>query len=334
MADGDAFWAQRARADAPRISPRRSAAGAPLWRLSVKSTAAARGSRRRAADRVGRRAALARRRRAQPIRRGCAPGRRSNGGHATLFRARDKSAGAFHPLPAALHGAAPAAQGDVRSRRHPQPRPALPGRSERPTCRPRSPISSATRPKATRPTRSCARCVHCGFCTATCPTYQLLGDELDGPRGRIYLIKQVLEGGDGHARRRSCTSTAASPAAAARRPARPASSTGGCSTSAGTSSSERVARSPPQRAQRWLMRARAPGAAAVRRRARRSAASLKPLLPARICGRRSPSPVRRASGRRRGTRARCWCSTAACRARWRPASTRRWRACSTASASR
>jgi glycolate oxidase iron-sulfur subunit len=39
-------------------------------------------------------------------------------------------------------------------------------------------------------------CVHCGFCTATCPTYQLFGDELDGPRGRIYLIKQVLEGAD------------------------------------------------------------------------------------------------------------------------------------------
>jgi glycolate oxidase iron-sulfur subunit len=38
------------------------------------------------------------------------------------------------------------------------------------------------------------RCVHCGFCNATCPTYQLLGDELDGPRGRIYLIKQALEG--------------------------------------------------------------------------------------------------------------------------------------------
>lgn len=37
-------------------------------------------------------------------------------------------------------------------------------------------------------------CVHCGFCTATCPTFQLLGDELEGPRGRIYLIKQVLEG--------------------------------------------------------------------------------------------------------------------------------------------
>jgi glycolate oxidase iron-sulfur subunit len=38
------------------------------------------------------------------------------------------------------------------------------------------------------------KCVHCGFCNATCPTYQLLGDELDGPRGRIYLIKQALEG--------------------------------------------------------------------------------------------------------------------------------------------
>jgi glycolate oxidase iron-sulfur subunit len=40
------------------------------------------------------------------------------------------------------------------------------------------------------------KCVHCGFCNATCPTYQLLGDELDGPRGRIYLMKQVLEGGE------------------------------------------------------------------------------------------------------------------------------------------
>jgi len=40
------------------------------------------------------------------------------------------------------------------------------------------------------------KCVHCGFCTATCPTYQLFGDELDSPRGRIYLIKQLLEGAE------------------------------------------------------------------------------------------------------------------------------------------
>jgi glycolate oxidase iron-sulfur subunit len=45
-------------------------------------------------------------------------------------------------------------------------------------------------------------CVHCGFCTATCPTYQLLGDELDGPRGRIYLMKQMLEGATVTARTR------------------------------------------------------------------------------------------------------------------------------------
>ena len=40
------------------------------------------------------------------------------------------------------------------------------------------------------------QCVHCGFCAATCPTYQLMGDELDGPRGRIYLMKQVFEGAE------------------------------------------------------------------------------------------------------------------------------------------
>lgn len=61
------------------------------------------------------------------------------------------------------------------------------------------------------------KCVHCGFCTATCPTYQLFGDELDGPRGRIYLIKGMLEGAEATAKTqlhldrcltcRSCEST-------------------------------------------------------------------------------------------------------------------------------
>jgi glycolate oxidase iron-sulfur subunit len=56
-----------------------------------------------------------------------------------------------------------------------------------------SPEFSAT-PKGEEAAGILRKCVHCGFCNATCPTYQLLGDELDGPRGRIYLIKQVLEG--------------------------------------------------------------------------------------------------------------------------------------------
>ena len=49
-------------------------------------------------------------------------------------------------------------------------------------------------PQGIEANRILRSCVHCGFCNATCPTYQLLGDELDGPRGRIYLIKQTLEG--------------------------------------------------------------------------------------------------------------------------------------------
>ena len=77
------------------------------------------------------------------------------------------------------------------------------------------------------------KCVHCGFCTATCPTYQLLGDELDGPRGRIYLMKQVLEGAAGHATKRSSISTAASRAARARRRVLRACTTAACSTSGG-----------------------------------------------------------------------------------------------------
>jgi glycolate oxidase iron-sulfur subunit len=56
------------------------------------------------------------------------------------------------------------------------------------------PFIGLSEPQAQQATTILRSCVHCGLCNATCPTYQLLSDELDGPRGRIYLIKQVLEG--------------------------------------------------------------------------------------------------------------------------------------------
>jgi glycolate oxidase iron-sulfur subunit len=56
--------------------------------------------------------------------------------------------------------------------------------------------SAKALPGAEEAERILRNCVHCGFCNATCPTYQILGNELDGPRGRIYLIKQLLEGQD------------------------------------------------------------------------------------------------------------------------------------------
>ncbi len=69
-------------------------------------------------------------------------------------------------------------------------------------------------------------CVHCGFCLAVCPTYQLLGDELDSPRGRIYLMKQVMEGAP-VTEKTQCTLTGALHVAPARRFVHRGSATGG-----------------------------------------------------------------------------------------------------------
>src|SRR3984957_13438004 len=55
------------------------------------------------------------------------------------------------------------------------------------------PLAQLADPDNARSEQILRACVHCGFCTATCPTYVLLGDERDSPRGRIYLIKEMLE---------------------------------------------------------------------------------------------------------------------------------------------
>src|SRR5262249_20791079 len=77
-----------------------------------------------------------------------------------------------------------------RSQNHPQPRPAAAGGRAMKTEFSLAQLADPDIADADKITRAC---VHCGFCTATCPTYVLLGDELDSPRGRIYLIKEMLE---------------------------------------------------------------------------------------------------------------------------------------------
>ncbi|KAH2808198.1 hypothetical protein KXV85_006082, partial [Aspergillus fumigatus] len=78
----------------------------------------------------------------------------------------------------------------LRSEERPQPRPDGAGNSDMKT---EFSLAQLADPDIKEADKILRACVHCGFCTATCPTYVLLGDELDSPRGRIYLIKQMLE---------------------------------------------------------------------------------------------------------------------------------------------
>src|SRR5665213_4577624 len=78
----------------------------------------------------------------------------------------------------------------LRPQEHSQPQPAD---SWIPDMKTEFSLSQLADPDIAEADKILRACVHCGFCTATCPTYVLLGDELDSPRGRIYLIKEMLE---------------------------------------------------------------------------------------------------------------------------------------------
>ena len=144
------------------------------------------------------------------------------------------------------------------------------------------------------------KCVHCGFCNATCPTYQVLGDELDGPRGRIYLIKQLLEGGEVtrstqlHLDRcltcRNCETTC------------PSGVEYGHLVEIGRRlTDERVSRPPAEQATRWLLKEGL--TSPLFAPALKVGQLLRPLLPERLkskvpaSARRRPSQTLRASSR-------------------------------------
>ena len=115
------------------------------------------------------------------------------GGHATLLRASEqvrRNVDVFHPQARRARALERARPPQLRSEKHPQSRPDDARVRDMKT---EFSLAQLADPDIAEADKILRACVHCGFCTATCPTYVLLGDELDSPRGRIYLIKEMLE---------------------------------------------------------------------------------------------------------------------------------------------
>ena len=115
------------------------------------------------------------------------------GGHATLIRATEEITAPCRRVPPAAGrpcGFERTRPPELRSQEYPQPRPDDARVRDMKT---EFSLAQLADPDIAEADKILRACVHCGFCTATCPTYVLLGDELDSPRGRIYLIKEMLE---------------------------------------------------------------------------------------------------------------------------------------------
>ena len=224
-------------------------------RMSVAAVAAGHGRARQAAGpaahRVARRAALVAHRRRPRAK--CARPRHGAGGHATLMRARRQVVRGVHAGERRADAHSPGIEAGLRSGRHIQSAAACTPSSDTAMQTQLSPEFEGT-PEGEEAQAILRKCVHCGFCNATCPTYQLLGDELDGPRGRIYLIKQVLEGGDSHAQHSAAPGSLPDLPATARPPVRAASSTATWSISAARSSMRGWSARAPSGRGRWLLK--------------------------------------------------------------------------------
>ena len=115
------------------------------------------------------------------------------GGHAMLVRASElvrRNVDVFHPQSGGVAALSERVRLSFDPRNHPQPGPLAAGGRAMKT---EFSLAQLADPDIAEADKILRACVHCGFCTATCPTYVLLGDELDSPRGRIYLIKEMLE---------------------------------------------------------------------------------------------------------------------------------------------